>query len=177
MVDLSSAYLWLGAASEGAQFDVRGGLGVGHFAYPAEQLGSSLIFDGVRFSFGPPDAPNAVPGVNQTLDVPAGKFSFVKMLAIAVNGRQRSQILKANYDDGSSAYFTQSFTDWGFTSAFPGEARALTVDHRSRYDTTRDDRSFYLNGYSFALDSSKTVTSISLPGNSNVSVFAIALVP
>jgi hypothetical protein len=176
-VDLSSAYLWLGAASAGAQFDVRGGLGVGHFAYPAEQLGSSLIFDDVRFSFGPPDAPNAVPGVNQALDVPAGKFSFVKMLAIAVNGRQRSQILKANYDDGSSAYFKQSFSDWAFASAFPGESRALTVDHRSRYDTTRDDRSFYLNGYSFALDSSKTVTSISLPGNSNVSVFAIALVP
>jgi hypothetical protein len=177
LVDLSSAYLWLGAASDGAQFDVRGGLGVGHFAYPANQLGSSLAFDGVQFFLGPPDAPDAVPGVNQTLDVPAGKFSFVKMLATAVNGRQRSQILKATYNDGSSAYFKQSFSDWGAAPTFPDESAALTVDHRSRYDTTRDDRKFYLNGYSFALDSSKTVTSITLPGNSNVSVFAIALVP
>ena len=177
LVDLSSAYLWLGAASDGAQFDVRGGLAAGHFAYPAEQLGSLLSIDGVRFSFGPPNAPDAVPGVNQMLDVPAGKFSFVKMLAIAVNGRQRSQILRATYDDGSSAYFKQSFSDWSSAATFPDEQRALAVDHRRRYDTTRDDRKFYLNGYSFALDISKTVTSISLPGNSNVSVFAIELVP
>jgi hypothetical protein len=176
-VDLSSAYLWLGATSDEAQFDVRGGLGVSHFAYPAKELGGSLSLDGVRFSLGPPDAPDAVPGVNQTLEVPAGKFSFVKMLAIAVNGRQLSQTVTATYADGSSAYFTQSFSDWSSAATFPGESRALTVDHRFRYDTTRDDRNFYLNSYSFAVDSSKTLTGVSLPGNSNVSVFAIALVP
>jgi len=177
LVDLSSACLWLGAASDGAPFDVRGGLRVGHFAYPADQLGTSLTLDGVRFFFGPPDAPDSVPGANQTLDVPAGKFSFVKMWAIAVNGRQRSQILRATYSDGSSTYFRQGFSDWGTAATFPDEWGALTVDHRNRYDTTPDDRNFYLNVYCFRLDSSRTVTSISLPGNSNVSVFAIALVP
>jgi len=36
---------------------------------------------------------------------------------------------------------------------------------------------FYLYGYSFSLNNSKTVTSITLPGNANVKVFALTLAP
>ena len=40
-----------------------------------------------------------------------------------------------------------------------------------------DNRTFYLYGYSFALNSAKTVQSITLPNNRNVVVLAIDVVP
>jgi hypothetical protein len=42
---------------------------------------------------------------------------------------------------------------------------------------TKDNRTFNLYGYSFALNTAKTVASIKLPASANVEVLAVTLVP
>jgi hypothetical protein len=44
-------------------------------------------------------------------------------------------------------------------------------------DGRKDDRPFHIYGYSFALDSSKVVSSLTLPAKREVLVFAVTLVP
>jgi hypothetical protein len=42
---------------------------------------------------------------------------------------------------------------------------------------TPDDRTFYVYGYTFAINSAKTVKSLALPKNSDVVVLALTLSP
>jgi hypothetical protein len=51
------------------------------------------------------------------------------------------------------------------------------MGHRNNSDGSTDNRSFYLYGYSFTLNSAKTVQSVRLPADANVIVTAISLVP
>ena len=51
------------------------------------------------------------------------------------------------------------------------------MGHRNASNGTTDNRTFYLYGYSFALNSAKIVQTIRLPSNANVIVAAISLVP
>ena len=101
------------------------------------------------------------------------------MVATALQGAQRNQVLKVTYTDGTSDVFTQSFNDWFGVSPtlFPGETRALGMAYRNNANGSRDNRTFNAFGYSFALNNSKAVKSITLPNNANVEVLAITLVP
>jgi hypothetical protein len=49
--------------------------------------------------------------------------------------------------------------------------------YRDKSNGTKDNRTFYLFGYSFALNPAKTVSSIKLPNNANVVVVAVTLTP
>jgi hypothetical protein len=49
--------------------------------------------------------------------------------------------------------------------------------YRDASNGTKDNRTFNLYGYSFALNAAKTVSSITLPSKTNVAVFAITLIP
>jgi hypothetical protein len=60
---------------------------------------------------------------------------------------------------------------------YPGESTAITMAYRDRGDGSQDNQMTYVYGYSLALDSSKTVQSITLPNDANVDLLAIALVP
>ena len=51
----------------------------------------------------------------------------------------------------------------------------MTMSYRDLYNGTRDSRSHYLYGYSFTLNATKTVSSITLPNDANVEVLAIDL--
>jgi hypothetical protein len=49
--------------------------------------------------------------------------------------------------------------------------------YRDMANGTKDNRTFYLYGYSFGLNGAKTASSIALPNNANVVVLAITLTP
>ena len=51
------------------------------------------------------------------------------------------------------------------------------MGHRNTSGGTADNRIFYLYGYSFALNSAKTIKSVRLPSDANVVIVAISLVP
>ena len=178
-VDLTSSFIRTGIYTDGSMFSPNGGFDAAGAAYSANQIGSPTItFDGTLFQLGPANAPDVVSSANQAVPLPAGKFASLQMLAAAVNGDQSAQTLKVNYSDGTSDTFTQGFSDWFDLAAhFPGEAIAKDAGPRNFSGGTQGHHHVDIYGYLFPLNSSKTITSITLPNDDNVGVLAMTLVP
>jgi hypothetical protein len=81
------------------------------------------------------------------------------------------------YTDGTTTTITQSLSDWFSPQSYAGESIVSTMAYRITQSGAADNRTFYLYGYSFAINSAKTVASITLPANRDVVVLAIDLSP
>jgi alpha-mannosidase len=174
-VDLSSAYNVGAIHIDGSAFTPANSADGEGFAYSKEALGSTQLWDGVLFNLGPANAPDAV--TDRTISLPSGKFSSISLLATGVEGNQESQVFTITYADGTSSSVTQSLSDWYEPSGYKGESQAVVMPYRLVADGAKDNRTFYLYGYSLNLDSSKGVHSITLPNNEHVLVFAVTLAP
>jgi hypothetical protein len=174
-VNLASFYNVNGIYTDGSTFSSSGGIdGVGN-AYSATALGTTQTWNGATFTFGAPNAVDAVAG--QTVTLPPGNFSRINLLATGVEGNQTSQSFKVTYADGTSTTFTQNLSDWSSPQNYTGESTAVSMSYRNEFNGTKDNRTFHLYGYSFTLNNAKSVRSIQLPANRNVVVFGAALVP
>jgi subtilase family serine protease len=173
VVNLSGAFNLNGIYTDGTTFTTGGIDGTGS-AYSGNLLGSSLTWLGTSFSFGPANQLNAVR--NKTVTLPSGSFVTLRLLAAGINGNQVSQTFKVNYTDGSSSTFTQSVSDWFSPQGYAGESTAKAMPYRDTSSGTTDNRTFNLYGYSFALSSGKTVSSLVLPANNNVVLLAATVV-
>lgn len=174
-VDLSAAFNATGIYHDGASFAPEESLDEDGFSFSAEALGTDQVGDGVVFKLGPANAPDIVTG--QTVTLPAGNFTSLKLLALGVNGDQETQTFTVTYADGTSSSFTRSLSDWSAPRNFPGESVAFASPYRIIGDGSKDTRTFYGYAYSFDLDKSKAVRSLSLPSNRDVVVLAATLVP
>ncbi len=182
-VNLSSAYNLSGFYTDADESAITTGLdGVG-YAYSANLLNAGLDFNGVQFTFGPANQPNAVYGTGAPVALPAGNFATLQLLATGIEGNQASQTVTVTYTDSTTSTFTQSFSDWcshlnggGCTSTGgnSGESVAVAMPYRDSTDGA-DDRVFYLYHYSFALNTGKTAQSVTLPNNPDVVVLAATL--
>ena len=139
-------------------------------------LGTSRTWDGTPFTIGVAGSSDVVSAAGQTIRLPAGNYASLRLLATAVNGNQADQAFTVRYADGTTATFTQSISDWYTPQGYAGESTAVTMGYRDRSDGTRDGRTFYVYGYSFALDATKTIASITLPDRGDVQILAIDLV-
>jgi alpha-mannosidase len=171
--NLSPYYNVTGSAVDLLPFS-GGGLDGGGRSYSGVLLGASQNVAGTVFSLGLMAEPDAVSG--ETVTLPAGSFTAVSLLATGVNGSQTGQTFLVTYTDGTTASFTQSLSDWCAPQSFPGESPAVPMSYRDNSTGTVDVRTLYLYGYSFNLNSAKTVKSIALPQNRNVVVMAITLI-
>jgi hypothetical protein len=171
-VSLSAAYNVTGAVTDGSTF-TGGGLDGGGAACSATQLGTSRTIGGVPFAFGPANGMNAVR--NRTITLPAGAYSKIGILALAVNGNQPTQVFRVGYADASSTSFTQSVSDWFSPQAYAGETVALAMTRRNNADGSADARTFSLYAYAFTLDPGKTAATFTLPVSNNVVVLAATL--
>ena len=174
-VNLSSAFNVSGIVADGTKFVADHSFDRGGYSLSAETLGKEQVGDGVVFHLGPQNAPDAVTGT--TVDLPAGRYSSVNLLAAAVEGNQRAQEFQVNYADGTSTTFSQSLHDWAMSGNFTGESTAAELPYRVTAEGSEDGGLFFARAYSFKLDPGKEVRSISLPENRNVVVLAITLVP
>jgi alpha-mannosidase len=174
-VDLSSAFNRTGIYKKGSKFEPSASLDGSGYALAAETLGPEKVGDGVIFKLGPANAPDAV--TSRMIQLPAGKYTSVRMLATAVEGNQTEQSFNVSYADGTSSSFNQSFSDWAGSARFLGESAAVEVPYRIDENGSVDGNSFRLWAYRLQLDPSKEARSITLPSNHNVLVFAITLVP
>ena len=184
-VNLSSAYNLYGFYMDAAESTITSTNsldGVG-YAYSANLLNSGLDLNGVQFTLGAPNQPNAVYGTGTPITLPAGNFATLQLLATGIEGPQTSQTVTVTYADNSTSTFTQSFSDWcshlnggGCTSTGgnSGESVAVAMPYRDSAGGM-DDRVFYLYHYSFALNAAKTVKSVTLPNNRDVVVLAATL--
>ncbi len=180
-VTLSSAFNREGIYDDGLDtHNVTNGLDTLGHAYSANLLfGWNEMWNNIPFMadtliF----ANNVVSGTGQTVVLPAGKFSSVAMVGTAVNGQQASQTFTITYTDGTTTILTQSLSDWQKPQNFAGEAKVFTMAYVDDvFNGGRLPKTTYLYGYSFAIDNTRTVKSVTLPKNSNVEVLAMTLVP
>jgi hypothetical protein len=186
-VDLSAAYnlyAFYDDANEGTITVTNSLDGVG-YVYSANLLNAGLDFKGTQFNFGPANQADAAYGTGTTIALPAGNFATLQLLATGIQGNQASKTVTVTYTDSTTSQFTQSFSDWcsalnggGCTSAGSnaGESVGVAMPYRDSAGGA-DNRVFYLYGYSFALNASKTVQSVTLPNTRDVVVLAASLTP
>lgn len=184
-VDLSSAYnvyAFYTDADESAITATNSLDGVG-YAFSANLLNSGLDFSGTQFTFGPANQANAVYGTGTSIALPSGIYTTLQLLATGIEGNQASKTVTVTYTDNSTSTFTQSFSDWCSalngngcvsTGGNTGESVAVAMPYRDSASGP-DDRVFYLYHYSFALNTNKTVQSVTLPNTRDVVVLAATL--
>jgi hypothetical protein len=148
-----------------------GGIGSDGYAYSANLLGPTVTWNGETFNIGSADAHDAV--TSTTISLPPGNYSSLGILGTGIYGSQVNQVFTVTYSDGSTVHFTQSLSDWLLPQNFPGEASAVTMAYRVKPSGATQNGPWNLYGYTFALNSAKTVKSLSLPENRNVVVLAV----
>jgi hypothetical protein len=173
-VDLTGQYNLAGITANGSGF--AGGLDGHGNALSGTGVGTSAAWSGVNFSIAPAGVNNVIQATGQTITLPPGSYSAVDLLATGVNGSQANQTFTVNYTDGTSKTFTQSLSDWASPQGYTGESVALTTAYRNTASGGRNTSTFNVYGYSFAVNSAKTIASITLPNNTNVDVLAISVV-
>lgn len=175
-VDLSPAYNLYGIYTDGSSYSTGGLDGVG-YSYSANLLGTSRVYNDILLDFGPANDLNAIRSAGQVITLPAGQYSNLVLFATAVNGNQASQTFTITYTDGSTTNFTQSLSDWYTPQKYPGEQEGVAMPYRNFDNGTKDNRTFSLYQYRFALNKTKTVQSLTLPDNSDVAVLSATVVP
>jgi len=158
----------LGNAVPGAQGIDRVG-----DAYAANLVGASLTWSGSTFSFGASGTQNAL--TSATITLPAGKYSTLNLLGTGVWGNQPNQTFVVTYTDGTTSTFTQSLSDWYTPQGYAGESTVLTMAYRVAASGAQSPGPVYLYGYSFTLNSAKTVASLTLPNSNDVVILGVDL--
>ena len=175
-VNLSSIFNRTGIVADGTNFG-GGGLDGDGFAFSSNLLGTSLTAGGTTFAFGPAGSSDAVSAAGQSIALPAGNASALELLATGVNGGQPNQTFIVTYTDGTTATFTQSISDWAVPQGYAGETTVLTTAYRDTSGGTEQAGQFNVYEYTFALDPTKGVGSLTLPNDANVEVLAATLIP
>jgi hypothetical protein len=150
---------------------VNGGWDGNGNAYSATLLGSSITWAGSTFTIGAAGKPDAVSGA--TITLPAGHYATVNLLGSAVNANQPNQSFVVTYTDGSTTSIAQSLSNWTTPQKYPGEAEVTIMHYGVSATGAKQIGPYYLYGYSLAIDSSKTVKSLTLPANRDVVILAV----
>jgi hypothetical protein len=175
-VSLANDFNNQGIYPDGVQFS--GGLDGDGFACSSNLLGTAQTWSGVPFQLGSAiNGSNVIACAGQTISLPAGNFSKLKMLATGVNGSQDSQVLTVTYADNSSQMINQTFSDWVQYDNNTSESQVIAMDYRDQSDGSKDENAYNVYGYSYDLNPAKGVQSLKLPDNNNIKIFAITLVP
>ena len=137
---------------------------------------------------------NFVRAAGQTIDLTSGDFSRLVMIGAGANGNQESQTFTLKFTDGSTAQWTQSFTDWrnssstnnppptGTELASASEALVAVTNVinqvGNQVGSSSNPARAFVYGYSFDLTpyAGMTLESITLPNNSHVGILGMALV-
>ncbi|HBB73837.1 MAG TPA: hypothetical protein DC048_05230, partial [Planctomycetaceae bacterium] len=178
-VAISSVATAGGIVRDGQSFSGTGFDGDGN-AYSWEALGSSTILRGtsVTFDLGLPGQPNFVVANGQTIQVPQGSsYTTLSLAGAGVNGGAQNQSFTMTFTDGSTAVWTQSFSDWCNPQNYSGEASIAAASYRDTSSGGKDDVTNHIYQYDYTIPSGKTLQSITLPTNSDVRLLDIQITP
>ena len=158
--------------------------GKGYYYYSVDLL-SSIAWGGATFNFGPvPNNNNGennfVQGKGQTINVPMGNFSGLYLAGAGSNGNQPNQKLTLNFSDGSTKDWTQSFSDWCSPSNFAGESIIQQQAQWVSQVGNPINQTNYVYGYAYDYSSlitpGMTLSSVTLPNNSNLGILGMTMV-
>jgi len=175
-VDLSSEFNLNGIYTDGTTYTTGGLDGTG-YSYSSNLLTTSRVFSGTLLDFGPASQLDAVGCSGQSVALIQSKYSSLVLFATGIEGNQKSQTFSVKYTDGTSSTFTQSLSDWFTPQKYVGESEGVAMAYRNFDNGTKDNRTFNLYEYRFALTNTKTVQSLTLPNNSHVAVLSATLLP
>jgi len=175
-VDLSSEFNLNGIYTDGTTYTTGGLDGTG-YSYSSNLLTTSRVFSGTLLDFGPANELDAVGCSGQSVALTQSKYSSLVLFATGIEGNQKSQTFTVKYTDGTSSTFTQSLSDWFTPQKYVGESEGVAMAYRNFDNGTKDNRTFNLYEYRFALTNTKTVQSLTLPNNSHVAVLSATLLP
>ena len=149
----------------------NGGADSNGYALSATLLGASQAFNGTIFTFGPSNAVDAFSNV--TVPVTAGTYMGLNVLGFAVNGNQASETFTIHYTNGTTSTVTQSISDWCSPQGYSGETTVVTMAYRNTNTGGEDSTTCNVYGYTLAVNSSLTVSSVTIPANSSVIVLGV----
>ena len=180
-VNLAKSFNVAGIYTDGSTFGDDAGLDGGGTAYSANLLndtastGENVVVGPSEFHIGAANVTDSVYGTGQTIALPFGIYSDLKLLGTGVQGDQTGQTVTVHYLDGSTDTFQQSFSDWSSLSGYPNESLAVTTAYRDNNDGTQDDQAFNVYLYTVKLNPLKLGKSITLPNNRDVLVLSMTL--
>jgi len=180
-VDLSSAYTSWGIANGNTQVANHQGFDGGGFYYYSGNLQSTIAWSGATFAFGP--VPNSKNGQNnfvqakgQSINLPQGDYGWLYLAGAGANGNQQNQVLTLTFSDGSTATWTQSFSDWCGPQNYAGETIIQMQYHRVNQVGNLNYKPNYVYGYAYQIPAGKTLASVKLPNNTNnLGILGIAM--
>jgi hypothetical protein len=144
-------------------------------AYSSSLLGTTVTYAGSTYTFGAAGAADAVS--NTTIPLPAGNYTKLNLLGSGANGNQTNQNFVVTYTDGTTTTFTQSLSNWwGPPQNYAGESQVLQMASLIGANGATINHVTYVYGYSFAINSAKTVKSLTLPAKRNVVILAVDVV-
>jgi hypothetical protein len=118
---------------------------------------------------------NVVQAAGQTIDITAGDYANLFMIGASNDGSQTANIT-VNFTDGTSATWTQTFSDWEVTpSTFPTGEVLVNAGTQILQDGNESGNTANVYGYSYAIPDGKTVQSVQLPDNKAVGILGISL--
>ncbi len=179
-VPLDAYFDRAGIYTDGATFTnpPTGGVDGDGNALSGTLLGPTRTWTDTLFEFGSQDSTNVISCAGQTVELPPGSYSKLRMLATGVNGSQSSKSFVVTYTDSTRTTFVQSFSDWFVPQSFSGESKAIPMGYRNSSDgSSSQNNALYLYGYSFALNAAKILQSITLPTDANLIIAAMTAVP
>lgn len=173
-VPLAAVANAVGLFTDGRSMVTTGLDGAGH-GYSADELGSGLTLFGIRFTFGAANQPDAILGAADTvLPLPAGNFKNLEYLGAAMSN-QNGVVFTVTYTDGTTQSFTQNMSGWTEPKYHSGESTAYSGAYYDASTGESVSEPVYLYRYSFALNTAKTVRSLTMPANDRVAVLAVTL--
>jgi hypothetical protein len=150
-----------------------GGIDGSGDAYAGNLLGTSLTYNGVTYTL---SAGADSAASNTKITLPAGSYTSLNLLGAGVNGNHLNQVFKVTYTDGTTTSFTQSVSNWASApQGYTGESLALTMPSYVLKTGAVQTATRNIYAYSFALNSAKTVQSLTLPVTTNVVVLSVDL--
>ena len=168
---ISTFYRTSAIFTDGQSFSVAG-FGNSTSAYSANQLGSSIVWNGITFPLGLASLPNAL--TSSTIVMPQSNFYSLYLLG-AANGNQTNQTFTINYTDGTSTSTQQSLSNWTAPANYLGESIATSTSYLNTSSGGKTTVTNYIYGYQILLNPAKTLQSVTLPNNQNVVIMSMAL--
>ena len=171
-VNLSGSYTSWGIANGNTQVANKQGFDGGGYYYYSGNLGSTITWSGATFQFGP--VPNSKNGQNnfvqakgQSINLPQGDYGWLYLAGAAANGSQQNQQITLTFTDGSTATWTQSFSDWCGPQNYAGETIIQQQPNRVNQVGNVHSQTNYVYGYAYQIPAGKTLASVKLPNNTN----------
>ncbi|QUI22489.1 hypothetical protein HZI73_09320 [Vallitalea pronyensis] len=149
----------------------------GGYAYSADLVNNEQQYERIIYQLGSftDGQLNSMYCAGQTIDLPDGQFAEVRLLGSSTYGN-KSGSFTLNYTDGTSSVVNVTMQDWCQYGS--NQKIVQTMDHRhDKNANTGETITNYIFAYYLTANANKTISSIKVPQNNNMHVFAMTLKP